>query len=247
MNKREAIKFLKQQIKELPSLAKLRYDNTEYSLWLETVRGVVANVFGLDSPEYQKLSQQYQIKGNFTDVRQNSYFRILQKREITMRSIIDSWEKLGLDDNEVEKKAKQRPLTAFIAHEGMTRALEKVISFLDTLGIKNIIAEIESSDGRSIEKQVQWTQGQADFAIILATKGKSINKITSKPYMAPNVADELGRAREIFKNRIILLLQKGVEPHTNVREIVYEPFVTQNMENVFKKIIKEIKNWGLIV
>jgi predicted nucleotide-binding protein len=143
-------------------------------------------------------------------------------------------------------KTRKEPLKAFIAHEGMTRALQKVKDFLDALGVKYLIAEIEPSDGRVVEGQVQWTQGKADFAVILATKGKIINKETGKPQMGLNVADELGRAREVFKNRIILLLQKGVEPHTNVSGIVYEPFTTQYMENVFKKIVKEIRNWGYI-
>jgi hypothetical protein len=128
----------------------------------------------------------------------------------------------------------------------MTSALQKVRNFLDALGIKYSIAEIEPSDGRLVEPQVQWSQGQADFAIILATKGKVVNKTSGKPYMGMNVADELGRAREVFKNRIILLLQKGVEPHTNVSGIVYEPFTPQNMEKAHIKIIKELRNWGFI-
>jgi predicted nucleotide-binding protein len=138
------------------------------------------------------------------------------------------------------------PPKAFIAHEGMTRALDKVKSFLDALRIKYLIAEIEPSDGRVVERQVQWTQGQADFAVILATKGKVINKNTGEPYMGMNVADELGRAREVFKNRIILLLQRGVEPHTNVSGIVYEPFSPQNMEKAFVKIARELANWGYL-
>ena len=143
-------------------------------------------------------------------------------------------------------KARKEPPKVFIAHEGMTRALDKVKSFLDALGIKYLIAEIEPSDGRVVEEQVEWAKEQADFAIVLATKGKVVDKETGKSYMGMNVADELGRAREVFKNRIILLLQKGVEPHTNISGIVYEPFTTQYMENVFKKIVKEIRNWGLI-
>ncbi len=154
----------------------------------------------------------------------------------------ESW---GVNTVTAARTSENSP-TAFIAHEGMTKALDKVTSLLDTLGIKYVIAEIEPSDGRSVEKQVQWTQGKANFAIILATKGKVVDKETGKHYMGMNVADELGRAREIYKNRIILLLQKGIEPHTNVSEIIYEPFATRNMENVFKKIIKEIRNWGLL-
>jgi len=65
--------------------------------------------------------------------------------------------------------------------------------------------------------------------------------------MGLNVADELGRARQVFGSKIILLLQKGVEPHTNIREIVYENFTTTNMEKAFIKIAKELKNWGFII
>jgi predicted nucleotide-binding protein len=135
---------------------------------------------------------------------------------------------------------------AFIAHEGETEQLNRLKDFLDTLGVGYFIAEAEASDGRSIEGQVDWTQAQADFAICLATKGKAINKKTGKHYMGLNVADELGRARGVFGNRIILLVQKGVEVHTNIREIVWAPFTTQSMDEAFIKIIKELRNWGLI-
>jgi predicted nucleotide-binding protein len=145
----------------------------------------------------------------------------------------------------LEMSVKEPP-KAFIAHEGETRALTMLKEFLEALGIQYFIAESKASDGRSIEKQVDWTQSKADFAICLATKGKAINKKTGKHYMAPNIIDELGRARQVFRNKIILLVQKGVEPHTNIKEIVYETFTTTNMENAFIKIIKEIKNWGFL-
>lgn len=138
------------------------------------------------------------------------------------------------------------PPKAFIAHEGETRALTILKEFLEALGIQYFIAESKASDGRSIEKQVDWTQSEADFAVCLATKGKAINKKTSKHYMAPNIIDELGRARQVFGNKIILLVQKGVEVHTNVREIVHETFTTTNMEKASIKITKELRNWGFI-
>jgi predicted nucleotide-binding protein len=135
---------------------------------------------------------------------------------------------------------------AFIAHEGETEQLNKLRDFLDALGIKYFIAEAEASDGRSVEGQVDWTQAEADFAICLATKGKAINKKTGKHYMGLNVADELGRARQVFRNKIILLVQKGVEVHTNTREIVYAPFTTQSMDIAFIKVVKELRKWGFI-
>jgi len=138
--------------------------------------------------------------------------------------------------------SKSEAPKAFIAHEGETEQLKKLKNFLDALGIKYFIAEAEASDGRSVERQVDWTQAKADFAICLATKGKAINKKTGKHYMGLNVADELGRARQVFGNKIILLVQKGVEVHTNIREIVYAPFTTQSMDIAFIKVTKELRN-----
>ncbi|MBM4447621.1 MAG: hypothetical protein FJ015_00095 [Chloroflexi bacterium] len=165
----------------------------------------------------------------------------------TLKSDIDK----GVRDeqgNLIDKESTKESLTpkAFIAHEGETRALNMLKEFLEALEIQYFIAESKASNGRSIEKQVDWTQELADFAIILATKGKAINRKTGKHYMGLNVADELGRARQVYGNHIILLVQKGVEVHTNIREIVHENFTTTNMEVAFIKIIKELKNWGYI-
>ena len=152
-------------------------------------------------------------------------------------------ERIGIISTKTDTSIKPK---AFIAHEGETRALAILKEFLEALEIQYFIAESKASDGRSIERQVDWTQTKADFAICLATKGKAINKKTGKHYMAPNIIDELGRARQVFGNKIILLVQKGVEVHTNIREIVYETFTTTNMERAFIKVAKELTNWGFI-
>ncbi len=145
------------------------------------------------------------------------------------------------------QRVSTEPPKAFIAHEGETKALNKLKTFLDALGVKYLIAEIEPSNGRLVEPQVTCTYGDADFTIILATKGKLINKETGKPQMGTNVADELGRAREVFKNKIILLLETGVEAHTNISGIVHERFKPQSMDKAFTKIVKELRNWGFII
>jgi predicted nucleotide-binding protein len=146
---------------------------------------------------------------------------------------------------EVKGVGETEPPKAFIAHEGKTKALDKLEDFLDTLGIEHQIAEKMASEGRLVEPHFTQTYEKADFVIVLATKGKAINKKTKKHYMGLNVADELARAREA-KKKVILLAQKGVELHTNISGIVYERFTTQNMDEAFIKIIRELKNWGFL-
>lgn len=159
--------------------------------------------------------------------------------------------KKGTRDNQGKVKEKThvietKPVKAFIAHEGETQALTSLKKLLEALGIKYFIAEAEASGGKSVEKHVNWVEEQGDFAIILATKGKAVDKKTGRYYMGLNVADELGSARQIYKNHIILLVQKGVQVHTNKREIVYGEFTSTNMQEAFIKIARELRNWGFI-
>jgi len=97
MDKREAITYLNESLKEIPALAKLRYTNNEYHLWIQTIRGVVEKVFGKESYEYQKLAEVYRISGSYEETRQNSYKHNLQRRAIAILSIIQTWETIGLE------------------------------------------------------------------------------------------------------------------------------------------------------
>lgn len=159
---------------------------------------------------------------------------------------IGKLEKTPLSELEPQEVSIKEPPKAFIAHKGQTNALGKLRDFLEALGVQYLIAEIEPSDGRLVEPQVTRTFADADFAIILATKGGVIDKKKGVDYMAMNVADELGRAREIFKNRTILLLETGLEPHTNISGIVHERFTAQSMDKAFIKIARELTSWGFI-
>lgn len=134
---------------------------------------------------------------------------------------------------------------AFIAHEGETEALAKLTDFLIALRIEPVIAEKMPSDSNLVEPHVIANIHAGDVVIILATKGKAINKTSGKSYMGLNVADELGRAREAGK-KVILLLEKDVDPHTNISGIAYETFTPESMDKAFTKIARELTNWGYV-
>ena len=220
MNVQEAVKFLREKVKEVRKLEKLSHTNQRVILWRNSIEYALEDVFGRNSLEYKHF---YETRAKWSRLtkaqRQRKYHRQLTRRKIEILSIIEK------HDRE-PPILPETPPKVFIAHEGETEQL---------------------SDGRSIEKQVDWTQAKADFAICLATKGKAINSKTGKYYMGLNIADELGRARQVFGNRIILLVQKGVEVHTNVKEIVHAPFTTQSMDKAFIKIAMELTDWGFII
>lgn len=250
MNKKEAIEFLEKSLKETSHLRRLHYDDEDFGLWISKIKNVIKA--GLNQDDYETFDSAYSIaipmKGMWTENKSLEYYKEnITRRETGIKKIIQKYEILGIEaEPALEKLVTQDKPKAFIAHEGETRALSTLKEFLEAFNIKYFIAEAEASDGRSIEKQVDWNQAQGDFAICLATKGKAINKKTGKHYMGLNIADELGRARLVYGNHIILLIQKGVEVHSNLREIVHESFTSTNMEKAFIKIAKELSNWGFI-
>lgn len=248
MAKKEVIDLLNQLLLELPQLRELNHDNEEFALWHLKTRDTLESAFGKNSEEYRRFTKagvlQYGERHLPSEQEmQEKYLKDLGSYETLLKSIIQRQQIKSSSHSTNEKEIK---IKAFIAHEGMTTALDKVKAFLDALGIVYLLAETEPSNGRFTEGQVDWTQGQPDFAIILATKGKFINKKTRKPCMGMNVADELGRARKVFQNHIILLVQTGVELHSNVSGIVYERFTPRNTEKAFMKIVKELRNWGFL-
>lgn len=252
-NKDKVIELLKQALEEIPRLRELRHDERDYELWHSRVNIVLEAAFGKESSEYKWFNPTTIIAiGKTDEQKQRLYLKRLQDKEIAIQKIFQKYNMLDMmNESSVisippESILQAVPPKAFIAHEGETRALTMLKEFLEALNVEYFIAESKASSGRSIEGQVDWTQAEADFAICLATKGKAINKKTGKHYMGLNVADELGRARQVFGNKIILLMQKGIEPHTNIREVVYESFTTTNMEKAFIKIAKELSGWGFI-
>jgi hypothetical protein len=250
MRSEQPSKLLRQKIEELKELLnKGIFHSSEayhyyFRRWYAKAEYALSQVFGEDSKQLKRLADAANLPPLTGTPDQLSRHRrkAMLRTEAELEAILSSIEEYGIP----EKHEGAIPPKAFIAHEGETRALTTLKEFLEALGIQYFIAESKASDGRSIEKQVDWTQSEADFAVCLATKGKAINKKTGKHYMAPNIIDELGRARQVFGNKIILLVQKGVEVHTNVGEIVHETFTTTNMERAFIKITKELRNWGFI-
>lgn len=242
------IQVLQGYLDEIPALRAKQSGNTDYILWKDRVRDTLELLFTRRSTEYSKFTTHvwsYK-RGASKAEKKREYLDALNIYQTDLESIIQRQNIKNMVTQSGMKHDETSPPTAFIAHEGETGALTKLKTFLDAIGVNYKIAEIEPTDGQSVEKHVTSVYQSTDFAIILATKGKVINKKTKKPYMGMNVADELGRAREQFKNKIILLLQKDVEPHTNISEIVHERFTQNRMDEAFIKIVKELKNWGFI-
>ena len=112
MDKKESIGFLKEKIKEINHLAELPSNNLEYPVWHDTIAGVLEEVFGRDSSEYEHFSSKHK-QGNLTT--RSFYLVRLRKRYVDLMSIIQKYEILWMEGKrdkggEVEKMDKREAI-----------------------------------------------------------------------------------------------------------------------------------------
>jgi len=176
-------------------------------------------------------------------------FDILETRLKRLKNILDSISSdlafSELQEGTTEELVPTHPPKAFIAHGGETTAREKLVNFLDALGITPIIVEGQPSEGRSKDKNVEHYLKQCDCAIILATKG-DVDGRTGEFIPRGNILNEIGRAQEILPDKMIYLLDEETKFPTNIDEKVWERFTQESMDKAFIKIAKELRAFGLI-
>ena len=140
------------------------------------------------------------------------------------------------------------PPMAFIAHGGTSGVLNKLREFVEALGIKPIIVELSPTKGMSVDDKVNKYIKDADFGIVLATKGGIVDTKGKKSKQHPrlNVIDEIERLRAVFPDKTILLLEKGVNLPSNISGLTYEPFARQSMDRAFTAIARELTEMKIL-
>ena len=245
-----AISLLQQELQELQELIskKVFRSHDDYASyfrkWRSETEYILKQIFGEDSRELKKFelaAQLAPVRGSPVILSEHRRKTML-RAEAELEAILSSIEEYGIP----EKQEDATPPKAFIAHGGKSAALNKLCSFLEALGVEPLVAEIEPSEGRLTEGQVNKYVRQGHCAIILATYGHIIDEKTHEKHPRLNVVDELGRCRKVFPHMTILLLEKGVDLPSNVSGIVRERFTKQNMEKAFIKVAAELRAFGLI-
>ena len=61
-----------------------------------------------------------------------------------------------------------------------------------------------------------------------------------------NVSMEIGKLQELFKDRIVYLLQAGAKFSSDISEKVRERFTPQSMDKAFIKVARELKKCGIL-
>lgn len=251
MEKGKALNLLKEYLWELDNLRTLQHNNKERWLWKDKANVVLEAAFGKDSDEYEKLNPKIYIGaiGGLSDAEeQRDYLRDLENYETGIVKILQKYEILGLPkESEIDsgKSIIEEKPKAFIAHGGDSPALRKLKKFLEALDVQPLVVEEQASEDRSVGENVDWYSKRANCAIILATKG-DIDGKTGDFIPRGNVLMEIGKLQNLFKGRIIYLLQAGTKFPTNISEKVWGHFSPQSMDNAFTKVSRELTAFGIL-
>lgn len=154
----------------------------------------------------------------------------------------DSWRALP-NKSESINKITVANVKVFISHGKDSLALSKIEKFLRDLGVEPLIVKDKPSLGKTVSEKVEYYLNQAGCAIILATADDNID---GKLYPRQNITHEIGLAQKTLEGKIIYLLEQGAEFPSNISPRVWESFTQDNLENVFSRIIKELKAFGLM-
>ena len=243
---KERITPLKRKLEVLKALINKNVYKTSYHYayyfkkWHSETLYILGNIYGEKSKEVTRFEKAIQLpSGKATRTQWQKYrYTVMLKTAAELEAILSTPRKSN------KQKAIKAP-NAFIAHGGRTEALNKVQTFIGALGISPLIVEDEPSKGRSVDTHITQCLRKADCAVILGTADDN-NLKDGKLYPRLNVCIEIGRIQERFPDRVIYLLEEGASFPSNVAEKVYERFTQNNMEKAFLKIVRELKDFGIL-
>jgi len=100
MNKGKATELLKQCLNEVPQLRKLYHDNQEFTLWLDKIKNIIKAALTHDDLKRFSSSQPILLKSfSFADsYYQENYLARLTDYEIALKSILQKYEMLGIEE-----------------------------------------------------------------------------------------------------------------------------------------------------
>ncbi len=244
MERVEAIRILKESLKEIPGLKQLPYGNREYALWKTRLEESIKT--GLEEGDLTLLEETglpIFIVNNYTTAaaRQEHYTSLLDAYNQNIAKIIQKYETVKIASTPALPESLQPRI--YISYGKESRALNQIIQFLTALDVEPLVIMGPAGLDRPVDDQLEYYLQQSELVIILAAGDIEID---GKPNPSQNVIYEIGLTQRTHPGRIIYLLEKGTAIPAITRPQVWEHFDPQNLESVFLRIVTELRNHGLL-
>lgn len=257
MTDTKAIETLNNLISEISGIQR---NSCEHTRWLANVLRVLDEKFGADS-QYSTTIRAFPWKEtgsgiynayNYQSERerdhQNAFRRQMEQAKGIIQSAVDALTDLVSEANE---KASQiagsfDPKKVFIVHGHNETVKQSVARTLETIGLTPIILAEQPDKGRTVIEKFEKEGNDVGFAVVLLTaddKGRKNRARTMQSRARQNVVFEMGYFMALLgRERVMLLLQEGVEEPSDLKGVVYTAL---DKDGAWKyRLVKELREQG---
>lgn len=138
------------------------------------------------------------------------------------------------------------PKKVFIVHGHNEIAKQSVARTLENVGLTPIILAEQPDKGRTVIEKFEKEGNDVGFAVVLLTaddKGRKNKVRTMQSRARQNVVFEMGYFMALLgRERVMLLLQSGVEEPSDLKGVVYTPL---DKDGAWKyRLVKELREQG---
>ncbi|MBD8349768.1 TIR domain-containing protein [Dysgonomonas sp. HGC4] len=210
----------------------IHQDNSAYQNWIALCKRFLNEYSKEDLNTFEELSK-----------------KILPDNHIKMLSILNSIKEFSQITSKIVLKPTQNTNKVFIVHGHDEKAKIDVARTLEKLGLEAIILHEQADGGKTIIEKFEKNAIDVGFAVILLTaddEGKAKRENDYKDRARQNVVFEMGYFMgKLGRDRVLLLLDKGVDKPGDLDGIVYTPI---DEHDAWKyKLVKEMKAVGYSV
>lgn len=257
MTEAKAIETLNKLISEIDRVER---NSPEHARWLSNVLRVLDEKFGSDS-QYSstirsfpwketasRIYSGYDISAQMQRDNQTAYKRQMGQAKGIILSAVDALTDLGSESNEEtsEIDVKYDSEKVFIVHGHNESVKLSVARTIESIGLTPIILAEQPDKGRTVIEKFEKEGNDVGFAVVLLTaddKGRKNRARTMQSRARQNVVFEMGYFMALLgRERVMLLLQEGVEEPSDLKGVVYTAL---DKDGAWRyKLVKELREQG---
>lgn len=262
MTDTKAINKLNNLISEIPGIQR---NSAEHTRWLANVLRVLDEKFGTDA-QYSstiraftwkvtgsRVYSGYDIAGQIYKDNQNAFRRQMEQAKGVIQSAVDALtEKIEESEEETvyDNKRTQRGAfdsqKVFVVHGHNETVKQTVARTLESIGLTPVILAEQPDKGRTVIEKFENEGNDVGFAVVLLTaddKGRKNKARKMQSRARQNVVFEMGFFMALLgRERVMLLLEEGVEEPSDLKGIVYTPLDKDGTWTY--RLVKELREQG---
>ena len=262
MTNAKAIENLNKLISEIPGIGR---NSSEHTRWLANVLRILDEKFGADS-QYSstirsfpwketgsRIYSGYDISQQIQRDNQSAFRRQMGQAKGIIQSAIDALTEMIAESeeetapkNNVSPRGSYDPKKVFIVHGHNETVKQSVARTLENMGLTPIILAEQPDRGRTVIEKFENEGNDVGFAVVLLTaddKGRKNKARALQSRARQNVVFEMGYFMALLgRERVMLLLQDGVEEPSDLKGIVYTKLDKDGAWQY--RLVKELREQG---